>query len=385
MSLLKEYDADAMSVEEWLPWGGLTMPFVMQQKDGSCFSVIEYTPYEKTRLSKPLKTPDFCRGWSLWSECQHNTPGSDRYFLTLCWNPFTSKHSHFIENTLNVEVEKENFLPYFAQEAQGLLREIQSVTAAHLLEYQDLMDFLSFTLSMGEHQAIMPDVPLYMDALLSQDIDFDFRANDIFINGKKVLILTLPSLPDTAELTEIVKDVPFRYVRRMLLFNENEAKAEIKKYAGKWCHLRKTMRERMMEGILSALNGYSYHGFIFHLKEGEATDFQASVSDFLMERQLPFLFEEFNLKDIWWGSLPGVYLANITPPLLGLPSLESLICHREEQEEERRQHRFRHLLDAMEKDQTEKKGVDLEYVSDGSVSSPEGIPQVRPALRPHHS
>ena len=384
MSLLKEYDADATSVEEWLPWGGLTMPFVMQQKDGSCFSVMEYTPYKKPRLSKPMKTPAFCRGWSLWSEYQH-TSESDRYFLTLCWNPFTSKHSRAIENTLNVEVEKGNFLPYFAQEAQGLLREIQSVTAAHLLEYQDLMDFLSFTLAMGESRAIMPDVPLYMDALLSQDIAFDFRANDIFINGKKVLILTLPSMPDTEKLTEIVKDVPFRYVRRMLLFNENEAKAEIKKYAGKWCHLRKTMRERMMEGILSALNGYSYHGFIFHLKEGEATDFQASVSDFLIERQLPFLFEEFNLKDTWWGSLPGVYLANITPPLLGLPSLESLICHREEQEEERQQHRFRHLLDAMEKDQTEKKGVDLEYVSDGSVSSPEGIPQVRPALRPHHS
>ena len=51
-----------------------------------------------------------------------------------------------------------------------------------------MMDFLSFTLSMGEHRAIMPDVPLYMDALLSQDIDFDFRANDIFINGKKVLV-----------------------------------------------------------------------------------------------------------------------------------------------------------------------------------------------------
>lgn len=177
MNLLKEYTA-AKDVAEGLPWGGITMPFVMRQKDGSCFSVIEYQPYEKTRLSKSLHTPDFCRGWSLWSECQH-TPDSDRYFLTICWNPFISRHNPHIENTLGVEVEQGNFLPCFAQEAQGILREIQSVTTARLLEYQDLMDFLSFTLSMGENRVLMPEVPLYMDALLSQDIEFDFLANDI--------------------------------------------------------------------------------------------------------------------------------------------------------------------------------------------------------------
>lgn len=382
MNLLKEY-ATAKDVAEGLPWGGITMPFVMRQKDGSCFSVIEYQPYEKTRLSKSLHTPDFCRGWSLWSECQH-TPDSDRYFLTICWNPFISRHNPHIENTLGVEVEQGNFLPYFAQEAQGILREIQSVTTARLLEYQDLMDFLSFTLSMEENRVLMPEVPLYMDALLSQDIAFDFLANDILVNGRKVVALTLPSLPDTEELTDLVKDVPFRYVRRMLIFGEDEAKTEIKKYMGKWCPLRKTMRERIMKDILSNLNGYFYDGFIFHLEEDASVDFRAMVSDFLSERQLPFLFEEFNLKDTWWGSLPGVYLANITPPILGLASMEDLLTHREEQAEEEKEHRFRHLLDAMEKDQTDKKGVDLEYVQDGSVSSPEGVPQVHPALRAHH-
>ena len=384
MSLLKEYAA-VKDVAEGLPWGGITMPFVMRQKDGSCFSVIEYQPYEKTRLSKPLQTLDFCRGWSFWSECQHTPPNDDRYFLVLCWNPFTTRHSQHIENTLGVEVKKDNFLPYFAKEAQGILREIQSVTTAKLLEYQDLMDFLSFTLSMGENRAAMPEVPLYMDALLSQDIAFDFLANDILVNGKKVAVLTLPSLPDTEELAGLVKDVPFRYVRRMLIFGKDEAKTEIKKYMGKWCPLRKTMRERIMEDILSNLNGYFYNGFIFHLEEDNSANFHAMISEFLAERHLPFLFEEFNLKDTWWGSLPGVFLANIVPPLLGLPSLESMLSHTDAALEEEETHRFRHLLDAMENDQSEKKGVDLEYVQDGPVSSPEGIPQVHPALRAHHS
>ena len=99
MSLLKEYDTNTVDVAEGLPWGGLTMPFVMQQKEGSCFSVIEYSPYEKDLLSKPLKTPAFCRGWGIWSEHQH-TPDTDRHFFVLFWNPFTEKHHPQILNTL---------------------------------------------------------------------------------------------------------------------------------------------------------------------------------------------------------------------------------------------------------------------------------------------
>ena len=369
MSLLQEYDVDSMAVEEWLPWGGLTMPNVMQQKDGSCFSVIEYTPYAKTLLSKSVATPSFRRGWAMWSERQHTPNNEDKYCLVVCWNPFTTKNNLYIENTLGAKVEKNNFLIYFAQEINILLREIQTVTAAKLLEYQDLIDFLSFTLSMGKNKVTMPNIPLYMDALLSQDIDFSFRANDIFINGKQVVILTLPTLPETEEFFGIVKDVPFRYIRRMLLFDDTETKTELKKYAGKWCPLRKTMRQRIFADIVSAVNGYCYNGFIFQLESKETNLFRSKVTDFLTDKQIPFLFEGYNLKDTWWGSLPGIYLANITPPILGLPSIENLLCHKELSQASERQHRFRHLLDAMEKDNPDKKGVALEYVSDGQISS----------------
>ena len=59
MSLLKEYDVNNLAVEEWLMWGGITLPHVMQQKDGSCFSVIEYEPYERNYLTKKLELASF--------------------------------------------------------------------------------------------------------------------------------------------------------------------------------------------------------------------------------------------------------------------------------------------------------------------------------------
>ena len=54
MSLLKEFEINNEDVSEGLMWGGITMPYVMQQKDGSCFCVIEYEPYEKNNLTKNL-------------------------------------------------------------------------------------------------------------------------------------------------------------------------------------------------------------------------------------------------------------------------------------------------------------------------------------------
>ena len=38
----KEFDLSNNTVADWLPWGGLTLPHVVQEKDGSYFGVIRY-------------------------------------------------------------------------------------------------------------------------------------------------------------------------------------------------------------------------------------------------------------------------------------------------------------------------------------------------------
>ena len=48
----------------------------------------------------------------------------------------------------------------------------------------------------------------------------------------------------------------------------------------------------------------------------------------MQERELLYVLESYNLKDVWWGSLSGMYLANITPPLVGFSSAENLLLSR---------------------------------------------------------
>ena len=313
MSLLKEFDVDNLAVEEWLPWGGITLPQVMQQKDGSCFGVIEYEPYERNYLTKNLELPNFRRGWALWNERQHTTAG-DKNFLVVCWNPFETKINPNIENTLGETVRKENFLEYFCATVEKICKELSKVTRAKLLRYQELMNFLSFELAVDKREVQMPEVPLYMDALLSQDVHFEFRANDIYINGKKLLVLTLPTLPNAWEIFEKVKNFPYRYVRRILLFDEQESELEMKKYAGQWCPRRKIMLKEIEKEILASFNGYCWNGFIFRLDETEYETFCDDAEEYLTRQQISFVIEHYNLKDVWWGSLAGIFWANITPP-----------------------------------------------------------------------
>lgn len=355
MSLLKEYDVKNLAVEEWLSWGGITLPHVMQQKGGSCFSVIEYEFYERNYMTKKLDLPNFRRGWAMWNERQHTLTG-DKDFLVVFWNPFETKINPNIENTLGDKVKKEKFLSYFGAEVENICKELSKVTRVKLLEYQELMNFLSFELNMEEIEVKMPDVPLYMDALLSQDVQFDFKANDIYINGKKLLVLTLPTMPNAWEIFEKVKNFSYRYVRRILLFDECESELEMKNYAGQWCPRRKIMLKEIEKEILASFNGYCWNGFIFRLDETKYETFRQDMDEYLTLKEIPFVFEHYNLKDVWWGSLAGVFLANITPPLIGFNSVEEFILHREKITMMRQEHRFKQIIEEMEQEKNVSNG-----------------------------
>ena len=48
----QEYDGRNNLVADWLPWGGLTAPFVLENKDGSFLGIIKYSPLKDPRSVK---------------------------------------------------------------------------------------------------------------------------------------------------------------------------------------------------------------------------------------------------------------------------------------------------------------------------------------------
>lgn len=323
---LKEYDIDDTAIAEWLPWGGLVHPNVMKNKDGSFFGIIEYKPY-LSQENRKIKDRKYQNGWIIWSEKQH-WQGTDHYFLTISWNPFYDRLLK-AENTLHsYPVYEKNAAAYFAKEMESFAEDISVVTTCQLLAYQEILDFLSFTLSLGENSVIMPQVPLYLDVLLSKDLNAKFLENGISINGKQMLVLTLPAIPEMPIMGILYKafeSIPYRYVQRLLLFDKNKAQEDLEKYVSKWCSGRKSLRKMMVADILSNLNGYYSASLIFLLPDeiyNEMRDYCKAVLDTL---ECPYFLENYNLKDVWWGSLPSVFRANITAPICGFMYLDELL------------------------------------------------------------
>lgn len=321
---LAEYFIDEQDVMEWLPWGGLVRPSVVRNKDYSFFGVISYD-----RLSIHVPLLVLPRGWSIWTEEQHKEEATSRFFV-VGWNPFWSTLGDESENALqNRKIVKRKAPDYFAEELSRIADKIRDSDAScRVLEYQDIVDFLAFSLSFGGKSVDMPSIPLYLDFLLTEGLGIEFMENDISILGKKVVVLSLPSCP-RGELLESIRrefaDIPYRYVRRILCMNESEAGNIMKEYTKSWCSSRAYMKRAIMDGTVLPMSGYYSEQIIFSLAEGSFDFGLRYIRNCLDALCVPYILENFNLKDCWWGSLAGCFRANIRPIVTGFEELSDFL------------------------------------------------------------
>lgn len=329
MASVSQFGLKSTDIEEWIPWGGIVHPNVVRQKDGSLFGIIQYEVYDDD-IEERIDVHELRRGWSIWMEHQHDaSTDTDQEFIVLCWNPWYSSSRLAVENDIGPrKISKNHTVEYFAVILQGFLAEIQKVTEAKLLEYQKIIDFLSFSISIGQEHIEMPEVPLYLDALLSQDLDFKFGGNSIAINDHRIVTLTLPEMIDPSQMFSYVRKINYRYVRRLLCFNDREAKHDFYSYVRNWCPDRKLIKRLELDGVLGNLNGYYQENFFFLVHQRDYKDFLVFLKDRLRDMKTIYIIESFNLKEVFWGSLPGLFLANAKPPIIGFDSLDEILLRR---------------------------------------------------------
>ncbi|MBR2216056.1 MAG: hypothetical protein IJ849_09890 [Selenomonadaceae bacterium] len=323
---------DNKSVADWLPWGGLTQPCVMENKDDSFIGVLSYTPNPSRER---IVLPPMKNGWAIWSE-EQSWPGVGRqHFLALSWNPF--REGERITNALGKKsIAATHGRAVFNETLEEFKKAVGVAAPCYLLEYQELINYFSYAISLGEQQIVMPEVPLYLDALLSQDLDIDFTGNYVLIKNKAVFILTLPAGAEEEQREVIgraLQKFPYRSVRRLLLFSPEKAEEAMAAYEATWCKGRKSVKKLINEGLIGELSGYYTDSYIL-LVSPEKMKSVAEYIDGLMEiMELPYVIEDYNRKDVWWGSLPGMFRANVMPPLTGFSDLHGLMFHTKEKKE----------------------------------------------------
>lgn len=327
----KEYDFNEQCVADRLPWEAIVLPTTVYAKDDSFLGIIAYEAYTRDirgRISLPW---EFSRGWSIWSETQC-VQGKKRHFLVIVWNPLTDAAGRLLNYPIL------GFLPASRKELfQDILRDIahamSAVTECKILEYQEIFDFLDFTLSFGLQHTMMPDPPIDLDALLSQDLSISFTPNGVEIAGKEIVIASFPAVfENMGSISErAFHNLTHRHVRRLLLFDEREAQKELSTYTSRWCLGRASLKKLICQNILGNINGYYREAFLFLIEKEHRDAFVEGLRDFAFFAKIPCVLEEYNLKDIWWGSLPGLFRSDITPPIVGFKSLDDILAHKEEE------------------------------------------------------
>ena len=330
----KEYRLDNKGIWDWVAWEALTHESILRNKDDSVLGVIRYKPFVQQKGEK-IDLPAFSKGWVMNIEEQHGEAG-EACFLTLTWNPFLNLKGDRVENALgeNSSMTIEAMEQHMFSVLDTLASRFPSEAEARILKYQEIIDYLAFSLAHGRLYVEMPAVPVDLDSLLTQDFSADFSKNLITFNEETFLVLTLPAFLGCMEetLRRIVEEmtrtgIPCRHVQRILFFGEKEARKEMERRdrMGLWCNSRKYIKELIEAPLHGKFHGYYNNTLVALVKTEDYARTVAYLRKLFYETQEFYIIENFNAKQRWWGTIPAHFRAGIAAPICAFQSVEELL------------------------------------------------------------
>ncbi|SEH35580.1 hypothetical protein [Selenomonas sp. KH1T6] len=312
--MLEDYRLDFGKPHTWLCWGGLILPEVVRNKDCSLMGFIRYG-----RESREGKLEmDFPESWAVWLDV-HHLRGEESKTLCLLWNPIWQDDNHKTTKGLKGEsVAIETAPEYFQEVLTGLARQIVGFRpGSRVLRLEEVLSYLKTALQMEISEVSMPEVPLYLDAILSRDMEMKLYSpvskdkNRLTVKGKEIVVASLKDTLRESRLDLVLgafREMNYRFCRRVLLMSEDRLEKELRGLTREWCSQRKSMADYML-GKQQGTGGLVSEMLIFAIDAEELAVRQEYIKQILEAVELPYVLEDYNRKSCWWGSLPGMFRA----------------------------------------------------------------------------
>lgn len=389
---LKEYQTDVTRLADRLVWSALVAPGVVESKDGLLQTTIEFRGPDLEssteeqlvavtgRLNNALKR--LGGGWSVFVEAQRREaneyPSSEfpedvsrlvdgerrrmferegahftsRYFLTLVYAPPKQKQASFFgfltEGGETDQSDPREYLSRFQDRVGSLIQLLNGVFPyVKRLEDDETLTYLHSTVSTKQHRVKAPEIPVYLDAFLTDErveSGLELKIGDRFVRT-----LTVQSFPSTSvpgilgALNQL--QFEYRWVTRYMAYDKQEALGELKKYQKRWYSQRKgigSVISEMVGGGGSALqntdavrkaedvdaaiqevqNDYVSIGeftasvTLWGDTREQADERAKAVETVIQSRGFTVITEEMHSLDAWLGSHPGNVYANLRKPLI---------------------------------------------------------------------
>ncbi|MBM3095885.1 VirB4 family type IV secretion/conjugal transfer ATPase [Ensifer sp. T173] len=220
-----------------------------------------------------------------------------------------------------------------------------------IARYDELFQFVRFCITGENHPVRLPDIPMYLDWLVTAELQHGLapRVENRFLGVVAIDGLPAESWPGILNSLDLMP-LTYRWSSRFIFLDEQEARAKLERTRKKWqqkvrpffdqlfqtqsrsidqdAMLMVAETEDAIAEASSQLVAYGYYTPVIILFDEDSTRLQEkceAVRRLIQAEGFGARIETLNATDAFLGSLPGNWYANIREPLINTRNLADLV------------------------------------------------------------
>lgn len=247
--------------------------------------------------------------------------------------------------------EIEQYLANVVSIRRMMTQEVEERGGFRIARYDELMQFIRFCITGENHPVRLPDIPMYLDWLVTAELQHGLTptVENRFLGVVAIDGLPAESWPGILNALDLMP-LTYRWSSRFVFLDAEEARAKLERTRKKWqqkvrpffdqlfqTQSRSVDQDAMMmvaeteDAIAEAssqLVAYGYYTPVIVIFDESRTRLQEkceAVRRLIQAEGFGARIETLNATDAFIGSLPGVSYANIREPLVNTRNLADLI------------------------------------------------------------
>lgn len=286
-----------------------------------------------------------------WRPPEPRRSGLTRYVYSDAASRSATYADTVLQSFLTSLREVEQYLANVVSIRRMMTRETPDRGGFRVARYDELFQFIRFCVTGENHPVRLPDIPMYLDWLVTAELQHGLTP---MVENRFLGVVAIDGLPAESwpGILNTLDRMPltYRWSTRFVFLDAEEARARLERTRKKWqqkvrpffdqlfqTQSRSVDHDAMMmvaeteDAIAEAssqLVAYGYYTPVIVIFEEDPTRLQEkceAIRRLIQAEGFGARIETLNATDAFLGSLPGVSYANIREPLINTRNLADLI------------------------------------------------------------
>lgn len=286
-----------------------------------------------------------------WRPPEPRRSGLTRYIYSDAASRSATYADKALESFLTSIREVEQYLANVVSIRRMMTRETPERGGFRVARYDELFQFIRFCVTGENHPVRLPDIPMYLDWLVTAELQHGLTP---LVENRFLGVVAIDGLPAESwpGILNTLDRMPltYRWSSRFVFLDTEEARARLERTRKKWqqkvrpffdqlfqtqsrsvdqdAMLMVAETEDAIAEASSQLVAYGYYTPVIVIFEEDAVRLQdkcEAIRRLIQAEGFGARIETLNATDAFLGSLPGISYANIREPLVNTRNLADLI------------------------------------------------------------